>query len=528
MADGGKAGRVGAALRRLALAGTLALAAFASSAAAGADAVVKVRLDQPGARIDPEIYGQFVEHLGTGVYGGLWVGRNSPIPNTDGIRNDVFEALKKLGPPLLRWPGGCFADEYHWREGVGPASQRKARPNNSWGGLEDNSFGTHEFFALAERLGARTYVNANLGSGTPQEMVDWLEYMISDSASSLAQERRANGREKPFALNWLAIGNETWGCGGNMRPEFYADVYRQWATFVRSPADRPVRKLAVGPTNDDYRWTEAVMSSAGKHMDALSLHYYTLPTGDWAKKGRSVGFSEAEWAATLKQTLKMEDFVRGHSAIMDKYDPQKKVALAVDEWGTWYDPEPGKPALWQQNSLRDALVAAINLNIFHGHADRVRMSNIAQMINVLQAMIHTDGDKMVVTPTYHVFSMYRPFQGATSLPVSVQAVEYRSGQIALPRVHASAARGADGKVYVGLANLDPKEAVSLTLDLGQAASGAVTGTLLTAPAMDTVNSFSAPRAVEPRPYRSGRLARGVFRGEIPAKSVVVLAVGPAS
>lgn len=519
-------------LRALAL-GLASLAGAASlgfhAAAAGPAPVevsVSVAADRPGATIQPEIYGQFVEHLGEGVYGGLWVGEDSSIPNTRGIRNDVLGALKALQVPLMRWPGGCFADEYHWREGIGPRDRRPSRPNNSWGGLETNAFGTHEFFDLAELVGARTYVNANLGSGTPQEMTDWLEYMISDSASTLANERRANGRAAPFPLHWYAIGNESWGCGGNMRVEYYADLYKHWATFVRSPAERPVKKIAVGPTNDWYGWTEVMMKQAAGQMDALSLHYYTLPTGSWDKKGPAVGFGEAEWAATLKQTLRMDEFVRGHVAIMDKHDPQKKVALAVDEWGTWYDATPGKPALWQQNSQRDAIVAAINLNIFHHHADRVRMANIAQMVNVLQAMILTEGDRMVLTPTYHVFALYRPFQGATSLPVAVQAPEYRHGDTALPRVHASAARGKDGALYVAFANLSPTEPARLKLAVAGGGEGVVTGSVLTAPAMDTVNTFDAPRQVEPRPYPTGRLRAGAFAGDLPARSVVVLRVAP--
>lgn len=514
----------------VACAGAIAAAlslSLGGAVAAPIEAVVEVRADQPGARIDPEVYGQFVEHLGEGVYGGLWVGEDSKIPNTRGIRNDVLGALKTLQVPLMRWPGGCFADEYHWREGVGPVAGRPARPNNSWGGLETNRFGTHEFFDLAELVGSRTYVNANIGSGTPQEMTDWLEYMISDSQSSLANARRANGRAEPFPLHWYAIGNETWGCGGNMRPEYYADLYRQWATFVRSPADRPVKKLAVGPTNDSYSWTEVLMKQAGGQMDALSLHYYTLPTGRWDVKGPSVGFAETEWAATLKQTLRMDEFIRGHSAIMDKHDPQKKVSLAVDEWGTWYDSTPGKPALWQQNSQRDAVVAAINLNIFHHHADRVRMTNIAQMVNVLQAMILTEGDKMVLTPTYHVFWMYRPFQGATSLPVSVRAPDYKVGDAVLPRVHASAGRGRDGALYVALANLSATEPARLKLAVPGAADGGITGSVLTAPAMDTVNTFDAPRQVEPKPYKAGRLRAGAFTGDLPARSVVVLRIDTA-
>ncbi|MBO9707133.1 MAG: alpha-N-arabinofuranosidase [Caulobacter sp.] len=506
----------------LAMAGGAAVAAEPA-----ARATIEIRADAPGPVIDPEIYGQFAEHLGGGIYGGVWVGEDSKIPNIRGYRRDVVEALKALHVPLVRWPGGCYAEEYHWREGIGPRAARKVRVNNSWGGTEEsNQFGTHEFMDFAELIGAKAYINANLGAGTPQEMVDWIEYMTSSSRSALAQERRANGRDKPWSVDWIAIGNESWGCGGTMRSEYYADLYRQWSTFVRPPGDRPVRKLAVGPSGDDYAWTETVMKSAGKMMDALSLHYYTLPTGDWAKKGDAVAFGEAEWAATFKQTLKMEELVTRHSAIMDKYDPDKKVALAVDEWGTWYDTAPGAPALNQQNSLRDALVAAINLNIFHAHADRVRMTNIAQMVNVLQAMVLTDGDKMVLTPTYHVYALYRPFQGATAEPIKVTAPDYRQGEVTLPGVHASAARDKAGVLHVALVNLDPKQPVTVSAAVAGLAARKVSGQVLTAPAINSINTFQTPHVVEPKAFDGARLASGGFTATLPSRSVVVLDLVP--
>jgi alpha-N-arabinofuranosidase len=355
-------------------------------------AEMTLRADQPQGTINRNIYGQFAEHLGRLIYGGLWVGEDSPIPNTRGLRNDVVAALKRLNVPVLRWPGGCFADEYHWRDGIGPRSQRPRRPNASWGGVDTNAFGTHEFLDLCEMLGAEPYINGNLGTGTTQEMMEWIEYMTSDSDSALANLRRQNGRDKPWKVPFFAVGNESWGCGGEMRPEFYADEYRRYATFIKNYSGNHVQKLAVGPHDDYYNWTEVLMSQAARQMQGLSLHYYTLPTGDWGHKGSATEFGEKEWHATLVRALRIEEFIEKHSAIMDKYDPQKKVGLMVDEWGTWYDPEPGKDmgALYQQNSLRDAVVAALNLNIFNRHSDRVQMANIAQMVNVLQAMILCD------------------------------------------------------------------------------------------------------------------------------------------
>src|ERR1051325_4391850 len=424
---------------------TLVLFAFLPLRAqtpASYQATLTIRLDQPGAVINRNLYGQFAEHLGRLIYDGLWVGENSSIPNTRGLRNDVVGALKELHVPVLRWPGGCFADEYHWRDGIGPRPQRPKRPNASWGGVDTNAFGTHEFLGLCEMLGADAYVNGNLGSGSPQEMMEWIEYMTSDSDSTLARLRRQNGRDKPWKVPYFAVGNENWGCGGEMRPEYYADEYRRYATFIKNYSGNRIHKLAVGASDQNYNWTEVLMAQAARHMDGLSLHYYTLPTGNWGHKGSATQFAENEWHSTLVRTLRMEEFIQKHSAIMDKYDPQKRVGLMVDEWGTWYDAEPGKNlgALFQQNTLRDAVVAGINLNIFNQHCDRVQMANIAQMVNVLQAMVLTDKEKMVLTPTYYVFKMYKVHQGATLIPIDLNAPEYRLDQAAVPSLSASASR----------------------------------------------------------------------------------------
>lgn len=481
--------------------------------------------DRPGAVMAPELQGQFAEHLGHGIYGGVWVGEDSAIPNIRGYRKDVVEALKAIKVPVVRWPGGCFADEYHWRDGIGPRERRPVRLNMSWGGVEEpNSFGTHEFMEFAELIGAKTYLSANLGTGTPQEMHQWVEYITSDSGSSLAQERRANGRERGWKLDYLGIGNETWGCGGTMRVEYYADLYRHYATFVKPPGGKPIIRVAVGPAGGDVPWTETMMARAGDQIDALSLHAYTLPTGDWARKGPSTGFGEAGWVGALKGALEMDTFVTQHSAVMDRFDPKKRVGLYVDEWGVWLDSEPGTNGafLYQQNSLRDALVAAIHLDIFQNHADRVRMANIAQMANVLQAMVLTDGPRMVTTPTYHVFDMYQVFQGATALPVEIAAPAYRFGDASLPGVHASAGRDAKGRTHLALVNLDPAKPVSLELRLPGVKAGRVEGRLLTAPAIDTINTFANPRAVVPAPFKGAKLSGGKLAVELPARSVVVL------
>ena len=487
-----------------------------------------IHADRPGAKIDRNLQGQFAEHLGSGVYEGVWVGENSSIPNTRGFRNDVLSALRALHVPVVRWPGGCFADIYHWRDGVGPPARRPVTVNVTWGGVEEtNAFGTHEFLDFAELIGARAYINGNVGTGTPRETADWIEYMTSDTRSALAELRRKNGRERPWAIPFFAVGNETWGCGGNMRAEYYADLYRHYATFIRGPKGNTPARVASGAHDDDTRWTEVLMSQAAGLMDAITLHYYTLPTGRWDHKGAATGFGESDWIATMKSTLRMDELIAQHAAIMDRYDPRKRVALFVDEWGTWYDPEPGTNAafLHQPNTLRDAVVAAVNLNIFQAHADRVRMANIAQMVNVLQAMILTERNRMVLTPTYHVFEMYRPFQDATFLPVDSRAPAYRFGDTSVPSVHSSASRDMAGRIHLALVNLDPNRVAEVTAKVVGRGVRTVDGRVLTAAAMDAQNTFTAPDTVRPMPFTGARLEHGDVAVVLPAKSVVVLEIG---
>ncbi len=473
----------------------------------------------------PELQGQFAEHLGHGIYDGIWVGEGSSIPNIHGYRKDVVEALKAIKVPVIRWPGGCFADTYHWRDGIGPQDRRPVRVNTNWGGVEEpNSFGAHEFMNFAELVGAKAYLSANVGSGSPQEASDWLEYLTSDSRSSLASERRANGRDKAWRVDYVGVGNEAWGCGGNMRPGAYADLYRRYSAFLRSSGATPIVKVASGANADDLAWTDTLMAQAGDLIDAISLHFYTIPTGQWAHKGSATEFGEAEWIATLKATLKMDRLIRDHSAVMDKYDPGRRVGLSVDEWGVWLDAEPGSNGafLYQQNSLRDAVTAAINLDIFQAHADRVRMANIAQMVNVLQAMILTDHEKMVRTPTYYAFDLYQVFQGAVALPVDVAAPDYRFGADSIPGLYASAGRDVAGAVDVALVNPDPSHPVHAEIRLAGLTAHAVRGRILTAPAMNAVNTFDRPDVVKPADFNGAVLKGDVLSVVLPAKAIVVL------
>ena len=499
---------------------------------------ITIHADKPGAVINKNIYGQFSEHLGAGIYGGIWVGEDSPIPNTRGLRNDVIAALKDLHVPVVRWPGGCFGDEYHWRNGIGPRAQRPVTVNHNWGGVpEPNSFGTHEFFDFVDQIGADAYVSANVGTGSPAEMADWLEYMVADQDTTLTRLRQANGRDKPWKLAFLAMGNETWGCGGNMTPEYYANLYKQYATFVRTPRGARPMLIASGGHDDDLSWTKTLMETMhwGTHpanvrwqMDAISFHYYTIPspTHDWEHKGPSTGFGEDQWMSTLVNTLKMDDYLNKNIAIMNKYDPDKKVGFYVDEWGTWYDPEAGRNPgfLYQQNTLRDAVVAGVNFDIFHKHADRVRMANIAQTINVLQAMILTDGSKMVLTPTYHVFHMFIPFQGATSLPIDMKTPNYTYGKSSIPQVSVSAARIENGDIDVALVNLDPDHPAQISAAIDGAKPQQVSGTILTASTMDARNTFDDPNAVHSVAFDGAKIVGGRLVLTLPAKSVVVLDV----
>jgi alpha-N-arabinofuranosidase len=491
------------------------------------DASLVLRADQPKGKINRNLYGQFAEHLGRGIYDGLWVGEESNIPNTRGIRNDVLAALKKLNVPVLRWPGGCFADEYHWRDGIGPRNKRPVRLNASWGGvLETNAFGTHEFLDLCEMLGATAYIGGNVGSSTPQEMMEWLEYMTSDSDSALANLRRENGRAKPWKIPYFGVGNENWGCGGNMRAEYYADQYRRFATFVKEYAGNHIEKIASGGLTNDYHWTETLMSQGASQMQGYSLHFYTLPTDNWERKGSATQFAEEQWHATLAHTLRMDEHINKQLAVMDKFDPQKRVGLMVDEWGTWYDAEPGPSSgvLFQQNSVRDAIVAALNLNIFNQHADRVRMANIAQMVNVLQAMILTDKDRMILTPTYHVFEMYKVHQDATLIPVELNAPAYSLGQESVPSVQASASRDSGGQLHLSIVNLDPNRAGLVTMKIAGAASKMITGRVLTGPAMNSVNTFAQPDSVRPVPFNGIKVENEKITLNLPSKSVVVLEI----
>ena len=502
-----------------------AFLAASVSLSAQKSATITVHADQGKEIIPKEIYGQFAEHLGSCIYGGLWVGENSDIPNIKGYRTDVFNALKDLSVPVLRWPGGCFADEYHWMDGIGPKENRPKMVNNNWGGtIEDNSFGTHEFLNLCEMLGCEPYVSGNVGSGTVEELAKWVEYMTSDGDSPMANLRRKNGRDKAWKLKYLGVGNESWGCGGSMRPEYYADLYRRYSTYCRNYDGNRLFKIASGASDYDYKWTDVLMNRVGHRMDGLSLHYYTV-TGWSGSKGSATQFNKDDYYWTMGKCLEVEDVLKKHCTIMDKYDKDKKIALLLDEWGTWWDEEPGtiKGHLYQQNTLRDAFVASLSLDVFHKYTDRLKMANIAQMVNVLQSVILTDGERMIKTPTWFVFYLYQAHQDAELLDSTLETAMVGPEGHQAPNMTESVSMGKDGKMHITLTNESVSEdyPIDVILDSGKAA--AVEGMILTGE-MHEHNTFDNPDQVKCTSFDDVKLTDDGLKLTLPKCSVLHLTV----
>ncbi|MEJ7644870.1 MAG: alpha-L-arabinofuranosidase C-terminal domain-containing protein [Chryseolinea sp.] len=484
---------------------------------------ISVRSTDNKTKISKHIYGHFAEHLGRCIYGGFYVGEsNKKVPHVNGIRKDVVEALKKLKVPNLRWPGGCFADTYHWKDGIGPKADRPKMVNVWWSGVtEDNSFGTHDFLDMCELIGADPYLAGNVGSGTVAEFTDWVQYVSFDGSSPMSSLRAKNGREKPWNVKLWGVGNEAWGCGGNMVPEYYANIYRQYATFMKGSKD--MFRIASGANGDDYHWTEVLMRDIPHSiLDGVALHHYAVI--DWSKKGPSVEFSEEIYFKSMKAALRMEELVSRHSTIMDKYDPQKKVALVVDEWGGWYDVEPGtNPGfLYQQNTMRDAMIAGLTLNIFNNHADRVRIANLAQTINVLQSVILTDEEKMLLTPTFHVMEMYNVHQDATLLPITITTNDYVFKEEKLPAVSISASVDAANLTHVTLVNIDPVKSQNISLAFFGSVYKTATGRILTSGALQDHNTFKDPEKIKPATFNKVTVKNGEVTLTVPPFSVISL------
>jgi alpha-N-arabinofuranosidase len=492
-------------------------------------AQTKIQIQQPKEQIQisKHIYGHFAEHLGRCIYDGFYVGEKSNIPNLDGVRIDIIEALKEMKIPNLRWPGGCFADTYHWKDGIGPKEDRPSIVNMWWGGVtEDNSFGTHDFLNLCERLGTEAYISANVGSGSVQEFADWIQYVNHEGKSPMADLRKANDRLTPWNVKYWGLGNEAWGCGGNMTAEFYANLYRLYATFMTDWSNSDgLYRIASGASDGNYHWTEVLMRDIPKKLiNGVALHSYSVI--DWNNKGSATDFSEKQYFQTMQRAYKMEEFVTKHSAIMDKYDPKGEVDLVVDEWGGWYDVQPGtNPGfLYQQNTIRDAMIAGMTLNIFNNHAKRVKMANLAQTVNVLQAVILTKGEKLILTPTYHVMKMYAAHQDATLIPLSFDGPSYVMNGQDLPAISASASKDINGKVHISLVNIDAHKQHNVILNTAGLAIKSVTGEILSSKNLQDHNTFEAPERIVPKVYKNIKKRKDTIELTLPPHSVVMLSV----
>lgn len=486
-----------------------------------------VNTDAGKVKISRNIYGHFAEHLGHCIYGGFYVGDTSSIPNTNGVRNDIIDALKKLKIPNLRWPGGCFADTYHWKDGIGPKDKRPSMVNKWWGGVtEDNSFGTHDFLNMCELLGAEPYLSGNVGSGTVQELADWVQYTNFKGKSPMSDLRTQNGRTAPWKVKLWGIGNEAWGCGGNMKPEYYADEYRKYATFISDWENTGgLMRIASGASDADYNWTETLMKNIPLGMlGGVAMHHYSVL--DWNKKGSATDFSEDQYFHIMKQALLMDELVTKHAAIMDKYDPKQKIALVVDEWGGWYDVEKGtNPGfLYQQNTIRDAMIAGVTLNIFNNHADRVRVANLAQCVNVLQAVILTNKEKMILTPTYYVMEMYNVHQDATLLPLTLTVNDYILNGEKLPAVSASASKDSLDVIHISLVNIDPLQSQKISIVLKGETKKNLSGRILTSKKLQDYNSFTEPEKIKPAAFNTASIDKNVLTVTLPPMAVVVLTI----
>lgn len=504
---------------------TTILAAMLTAFAYAQENSIKFTPSEGEIIINKHIYGHFAEHLGRCIYDGFYVGEdNTSIPNTNGVRNDIIDALKALNIPNLRWPGGCFADTYHWKDGIGPKDQRPSMVNTWWGGVtEDNSFGTHDFLNLCEVLETEPYISGNVGSGTVQELADWVQYVNFEGDSPMSNLRKQNGREKPWKVKFWGVGNEAWGCGGNMRPEHYVDIYRKYATFMSGAGiEGGLDKIASGASDADYNWTEVLMRDIPHNLlQGVALHHYSVI--DWGNKGSSTDFNEDQYFTTLQRSWNMEELIQKHTAIMDKYDPEKKVDMIVDEWGGWYDvmPDTNPGFLYQQNTMRDAMIAGMNLNIFNNHADRVKMANLAQTVNVLQAVVLTEGNKMILTPTYHVMEMFKVHQDAVLIPLALKTDDYEHNGQRLPAISASASKSKEGLVHISLVNIDLKEPKTITLAMNENYT-LVSGRILKSSAVQDHNSFENPEKIKPVPFNDITIKKGKGVVTIPAFSVVVL------
>lgn len=491
----------------------------------GQDTKISFKASEDAPKISKHIYGHFAEHLGRSIYDGFYVGDTSAIPNKDGVRIDIIEALKEIQIPNLRWPGGCFADTYQWKDGIGPQEDRPTMVNSWWGGVtEDNSFGTHNFLNLCEELGAEPFISGNVGSGTVEDFTDWLQYTNHAKGSPMAKLRKENGREEPWNVKYWGIGNEMWGCGGNMTAEYYANIYKQYSTFMTSwENENDLYRIAAGASGDDYHWTEVLMRDVPKSLiEAVGLHHYAVI--DWENKGSATGYDEEVYFRSMEEALKMNEFVEKHSEVMDKYDPDNTIDLVVDEWGGWYDVEEGtNPGfLYQQNTMRDAMIAGTTLNIFNNHSERVKMANLAQTVNVLQAVALTEGEKMILTPTYHVFKMYTVHHDAQLLPVDFDSPRYTFEGESLPAISVSASKDEAGNTNISLVNIDAGAEHKVEIDLEGLDINNIDAEILMSAKIQDHNTFDNPDKINVAEFKDFKLRKSKLEVSLPPFSVVVL------
>ena len=498
--------------------------------------VLSVAADQPGPKISRHIFGQFAEHLGSCVYDSIWVGPESPIPHVRGIRTDVVDAFREIKMPNIRWPGGCFADAYHWRDGVGPRELRPRMRNDTWGQIETNAFGTHEFLDFCEQTGAEPVICGNLGSGTVREMRDWVEYLNAPTGTILANERAANGHATPYGVRYWGVGNESWGCGGLMRAEYYADEFRRYATFLGSYEKSRLFRIATGPGVDDFHWTEVMMRECAAPrfnpgvMDGLSLHYYMnggIPPAKTQQRLLATEFSAHEWRTVMAHGWYIDHLIAKHSEIMDRYDPAKRIKLIVDEWGAWYEThnETAPSPYFQQQTVRDALLSALTFDAFIRHAERVHMANAAQVCNVLHSVLLTFGARTIRTPTWHAFHLYVPHHDATRLAVSGEIPMEIHDDLPCPRVSITASKADDGSVTVTFAHTNPADPIEIELALTGLVTGAqATGRMLAADVLTDHNTPDAPDRVASRSWNNFRFSHGKFSAKLPPASLAAVTI----
>lgn len=478
---------------------------------------VTIHINTEIGTIRPEFHGHFAEHLGSCTYGGLWVGTDSRIPNINGYRKQAVEYLREVGIPVLRWPGGCFADDYHWRDGIGPVAKRPRRVNIHWGNYtEDNSFGTAEFIGLCRLIGAEPYLAGNVGSGTPQELRNWVEYCNFPAGSTLADERAVNGSPEPYRVRYWGVGNENWGCGGNMRSEEYAGLYRQFATYLRNYADTKLFLIACGPNRNDLDWTRRFFDTMrGRYgqVHGYAMHFYSNG------KTPATQFTVEALQDQLSSFAKLEAGIVEQRTLLDKYDPQRKIGLMIDEWGVWdritREDEQRYGKLWQQITMRSAVAAALGLNVFHRQAEKLVMCNIAQIVNVLHSLLLTDGDRCIRTTTYHVFNMMKSHRGQKALRVEV-------GDSSPLGLSVSASRQGN-ELVATFVNPRHDQAMKVDCALLGSTAGSAEARVLHDADFNACNTFDAPDRIKPQGHAVS-VNGSRLQMELPALSVATVRV----